>query len=151
MLQSERNQLIYKMNRVFASIGETPDTCVPQSSDNRSPIAAEYFVAAHLAALANGRMKKARACAIKASVLPDYEEHPQQPGEYPELYRDDNVQISLTVRNPATSVDSKKLCDFLLGAGVNEDTLNRAVEHASRVGRPAHLFSANLRAEDSNE
>lgn len=150
MSRTKRNKLIAAMNSLFAAIGNSVATSMPKASNNLSSVAWEYYVSQHVLALANGRMKKAKAEATKAGVIPDYEEKPLSPGEYPDLFDGEHVIIKLTVRNPSVSVDHKKLCDYLVGAGVDEQLLGAAVTHASKISRPAHLFTSDLKDDGVN-
>jgi len=151
MSRTKRNKLIAAMNAQFAAIGQSASTAMPRATSNLSPAAWEYYVAQHVSALASGRMKKAKTDAIKAGVIPDYEEKPLSPGEYPDFFDGEHVAIKLTVRNPSVSVDHKKLCDYLSGAGVSSELLTSAVEHASRTSRPAHLFTSDLKDDTNGE
>ncbi len=146
-----RNKLIAAINAQFAAIGTSAKTAMPRASSNVSAPAWEYFIASHLSSLCNGRTKKAKAEAIKAGVIPDYEETPLPPGEHPKLFDGEHVVINLVVRNPSVSVDHKKMSDYLIGAGVPQDVVQAAVQHASRVSRPAHLFTSDLKADADGE
>jgi len=150
MSRTKRNKLIAAMNMSFSAIGNSATTSMPKASSNLSSVAWEYYVAQHVLALANGRVKKAKTDAIKAGVIPNYEETPLAPGEYPDLFDGEHVIIKLTVRNPSVSVDHKKMYDYLVGAGVSEDILSAAVTHASRTSRPAHLFTSDLKDDSVN-
>jgi hypothetical protein len=147
MTRRERNRIMTAINKKFSELGKD----MPQSTSNISPAAWEYAIASHLSSLCSGRVKNAKATAMKEGVLPDYEDNPLPPGEYKPIFDGEHVAIDLTVRQPSKTVDSSKLFDFLLGAGVSEDLLNKGMEHASRVSRPAHVFSSYIKVEDGDE
>jgi len=88
---------------------------------------------------------------MREGVLPDYEDNPLPPGEYVPIFNGEHVNINLLVRQPSTSVDAKKMADFLLGAGVAQEVLDKAMQHASRPSRPAHVFSSYIKVEDEDE
>ena len=105
-------------------------------------------MANHVQTLAAARVKQAKLAAVKEGVLPNYEDEPLAPGSYKSLFDGEHVAIDLLVKSPSTSVDAKKLTDFLIGAGVDEALLNRAVTHASKQSRAAHVFSSRIKVED---
>lgn len=147
MTRRERNKLLTTINKKFSDLGKD----MPASTSNLSPTAWEYFIASHLSSLCSGRTKNAKTEAMKAGVLPDYEDNPLSPGQYEALFNGEHIAIDLTVRQPSVSYDANKIQDYLLGAGVDQDLLTKAMQHASKVSRPAHVFSSRIKVEDGDE
>ena len=147
MTRRERNRIIADINKQFSELGTT----MPASTSNMSPIAWEYFMASHVSSLCSGRVKKAKTAAIKAGVLPDYEDHPVPPGEYKPIFDGEHVAIDLLVRQPSHTTDVTRLVDFLIGCGVARNTMDEAMQYASKTSRPAHVFSSRIKVEDEDE
>jgi hypothetical protein len=145
--QRDRNKVIDGLNTRFAEIGTKHYTC-PPSTRNTEATAWEFFVAAHLQTIAAGRLKEARASAVRAGVIFDHDKHPRTPQDTGVLYRGDNVVVTLTVKAPTVTVDVDEVCAFLIDKGVSVKLVSDAVEHSRRERRAAHEFRASLLTED---
>ena len=75
-----RIRLTDAINTMFGGIGSANGTKIPKSSDNKAPIAWEYWLSSHLLALAKGRFASARIEAIKAGIIFDHEKDQRTPG-----------------------------------------------------------------------
>ena len=145
--QRDRNKVIDGLNTKFSDIGTKSNTC-PPSTKNTEPAAWEFFVAAHLNSLATGRLKEARASAVRAGVIFDHDKHPRTPQDTGVIYRGDNVVVTLTVKMPTITTDVDELCAYLIDKGVSVKLVADAVAHAKKERRAAHEFRASLLTED---
>ena len=147
MTRRERSKLLTTINKKFSELGKD----MPASTSNLSPTAWEYFIASHLSSLCSGRTKNAKAEAMKAGVLPDYEDNPLPPGEYKPVFDGEHVAIDLLVRQASKTTDVTKLVDYLIGRGVAKNTMDEAILYASKQSRPAHVFTSRIKVEDEDE
>ena len=144
-----KNKLVDQINTVFKSIGNAAGMKMPRSESNLAPYAWEYWVACHVASLANKRKENAERAAVNAGVLIDKEKNPKPPGTRDVIYHDD-VSIILEVRKPSERVDAEKMIDHLVAAGVKESVARAAKHAATTETRPAHVFTAYLVTEETN-
>lgn len=142
-----KNRLMDAINTSFGNIGHASTMRMPRNESNKAPYAWEYFVSCHLASLANKRKDQAEKAAIRAGVLIDKERNPQPPGTREVIYNDD-VSILVEVRAPSERVDVDDMMEYLIKAGVKESVVYAAREKAVKLNRPAHVFLANLVAEN---
>lgn len=145
--QRDRNKIIDGLNTKFADIGTKTNTC-PPSTRNTEAVAWEFFVAAHLQSIANGRLREARTSAVRAGVIFDHDKHPRTPQDTGVLYRGDNVVVTLTVKQSTITTDVDELCAYLIDKGVDVKLIHDASEHAKKERRAAHEFRASLLTED---
>lgn len=145
--QRDRNKVIDGLNTKFSDIGTKTNTC-PPSTRNNEGVAWEYFVAAHLQSIANGRLKEARAGAVRAGVIFDHDKHPRTPQDQGVIYRGDNVVVTLTVKQPTITTDVDELCAYLIQRGVDQKLIEHGLIEAKKTRRAAHEFRASLLTED---
>jgi hypothetical protein len=137
-----KNKLIADTNEAFSKIGAMP----VKPATNKEPIAYEYFIANHLAKLAEGRREVAKKSAVDAGILPDVDDpkNQREPGTDEFVYQDNLVIITLNVSKPRIQVDMKELTKQLLAAKVKPDVVDAAIKAASKPTRAGHKFSALL-------
>jgi hypothetical protein len=133
-----------KINTCFQSIGATNGTRMPKSTNNREPIAWEYWLANHLARYADKRQKEAEAAAIAEGLIFDKVKNPMPPGTNQVLFNGEVVSISIRVSDPQTQVNVTDLVAFLRKKGVKPALLDEAIEAATKEKRAAHRFDASL-------
>jgi len=138
------------MNGNFRSIGHATGMRMPRSDSNQAPYAWEYWVACHLASLANKRKEKAEAAAVANGVLIDKEKNPKPAGTRELIFNSDVVGITLEVRNPSERVDPEDMAKRLIDAGVREELVWSAMNLSKKLTRPAHIFTAYLVTEEAN-
>jgi len=142
-----KNKLMSNINSVFGVIGTTTETRPTRISKNNTALVAwEFFVASHLQTMAQARRKKARELAIEAGVLFDSDKEPRDPGTNDTVYEDENMFITVTVKNPATRINTDILLEQLVGK-VSKQVLDDAVAKATFETKPAHEFKVTLRTE----
>lgn len=137
---------INAMNVAFDKIGHHNGHSMPQSNNNRDPIAWELFVAQHLYKIADGRRKNAHAAAVTNGVLFDHTSNPRTPGDY-SVYDGDILTFQCNVKNPASTVDAKKLQSELIKAGVDAMIVQKCVAAATVERAAPHTFTGALKTE----
>lgn len=143
----DRNKLIDKINTVFRSIGNTNGTSMPATTSNNALAAWDLFIAQHLAALAGKRKEQAEAGAIVAGVIIDKDKDPREPGTRERIYTSDVVDVLLDVRHPSKRVDVDKVVEYLANHGVKQSLLDEALWGATKMTKPAHVFTTILNHE----
>lgn len=145
---TEKNKLVDKINMSFAAIGIKNGTTLPKGNANADPVAMEYWLATHLASLANKRKELAEKSAVLARVIIDKEKAPKPAGTMEVVYASELVHIQLEVRSAAERVDVPLFIEQLEAAGVDINTIIKAQLCATKFSRPAHVFSAALLTTD---
>jgi len=145
-----KNKLIDTINTAFGNIGNVTGMKMPRSDANQAPHAWEYWIACHLASLANKRKERAEQAAVRAGVLIDKEKDPHPAGTRDLIFNGDIVSIVLEVRKAAERVDPDEMIKQLIKLGVDEDMLLSVREAATKPSRPAHVFTAFLVTEEAN-
>lgn len=130
--------------KAFEAIGIAEPTRQPRSRRNNEPVAWEFFVASHLAKLAEVRKRHAHAAAIVAGVLFDADKEPMPAGTERMIYAGDVVEIALTVSNPSRKFDAPGFINALEKAGVKRKLLNELAEQFTTDNRAPHKFAASL-------
>ena len=138
-----KNRLIADINNLFSLIG----TKLPaRSGNNKEPVAYEYFIASHLAKLAEGRREAALKAAVAEGVIPDVTDpaNQREPGTDEFIFNGELVTIMLNVAKPRTQVDMKALSSYLIEQKVKPAVVNAAIEAASKPTRAGHKFTSML-------
>ena len=131
--------------KAFEAIGVVEPTRQPRSRRNNEPVAWEFYVATHLAKLAEARKRQAQAAAIVSGVIFDHEKEPMPEGTNGRVvYSGDVVEIELTVSNPSKRFDAAGFINALEKAGVKRKLLNELAEQHTADSRAPHKFSASL-------
>ena len=130
--------------QAFDAIGVVEPTRQPRSRRNNEPVAWEFYVATHLAKLAEARKRQAIAAAVAAGVLFDHEKEPMAVGTERDVYAGDVVQIALVVSNPSRKLDVPGFVDALEKAGVKRKLLLETAEQHTTDSRAPHRFTASL-------
>jgi hypothetical protein len=146
-----KNRLMDAINTSFSTIGHSATTRMPKNTSNKAPYAWEYLISCHLASLANKRKEQAEKAAVKAGVLIDKDKNPQPPGTREVIYNDD-VSITMEVRMPSIRVDVDVMIEYLIEkAGVKETIVYDAEAAATKANKPAHVFTAHLVGDSSED
>lgn len=147
-----RNVIVDKVNDGFRAIGRTlAETKLPRSMGNSaSPIAYEYWLSGHLASYANKRKEAAERAMVMHKFIPDKEKNPKEEGWKGQVYSDAAVAVNLEVRMSSARVDHKMMAEFLVSKGIRTDLIDEAIEHATKMTRPAHVFTAFLISEEGS-
>lgn len=146
------NEMTAAINTAFEDIGQShgkerpaaPGTGMPKSKSNQEPTAWEYFVATHLARLAEARKRRAQAAAVKAGVLFDPEKEPRPIGTNALVYAGDVVEIAVAVATPGTRLDQEGLVKDLEKAGLALPRINKIINANTLENRAPHKFSSTL-------
>jgi hypothetical protein len=139
-----KNRLIADINEAFSTLG---NKLPARSGNNHEPLAWEYFIASHLAKIAEGRRDEAMKKAVSAGIIPDVTDPKEQrePGTNEFVFDGEIVTILLTVAKPRVQYDMKVLSQHLLDAKVKPAVVNAAIEAASKQTRAGHRFTTMLR------
>lgn len=138
-----KNRLIDNINVAFSRIGNTNGTQMPESFDNKEPIAWDLFVAQHLRSLADKRKEAAEKAAAQAGVINDKDTNPLPQGRAV-LHAGDVVVVQVEVRKPTERVNVDKLIGYLTRNGVKPSLLDEALIMASTTTKPAHVYTSAL-------
>jgi hypothetical protein len=143
LTQRARTKLIDDINTGFASLGLTVGK-MPRSTKNNEGAAWEYWIASHLYTLAKARREEAKKSAIASGVFFDDEDPAKwrQPGTNDEIFRGNVVSIGLKVSKPRYTLDKNALVASLLNDKVSKTVIGRALDSASKEGKPGHAFTA---------
>jgi predicted GNAT family acetyltransferase len=95
----------------------------------------EYMVAGELKSAAEKRHKEAERQVEDLGLLDEIDK--VQPGQSATLYQGSIVNISVSVNNPTTRVDTTQLKNELRKRGVAQETIDNAVRAATMENRPA--------------
>jgi hypothetical protein len=134
------------INLTFETIGSVNGTKMPKivDGDNKAPIAWEYWLANHLAGLAQGRADKAREAAVKSGVIFDHKLHPKPASYAGKVFDNDQVFVMVNVNSGSTRIDTKQLVASLIEAGVSQSVVDRAIGLSTKKVAPAHTFKVYL-------
>jgi hypothetical protein len=132
------------ITEAFMAVGVTGETRMPRSGSNHEPVAWEYFVALHLARLAEARKKKAHATALANGMVFDHETEPKPSGTHEVLHAGEIVEIAVKVSNASEHLDIEAFIAELEDVGVDPELIDNARSLHTKPGKPAHKFNASL-------
>lgn len=141
-----KNKIVDEINVAFKA---TLDVKMPRNTSNKAPYAWAYWLAWHVAAMANKRKETAEAEAVKAGVLIDKVNDPRPETTRETIYNDD-VSIMLEVRRSSPKVNIDRFVDELVKAKVPRRIIDAARQEATTYTRAAHVFTPTLVTENTS-
>lgn len=142
-LRSDAHLIKANAIKQFQRIGTSmPNTQAPQSNDNRSGLAFEYFIADSLKAVAEKRRDAAKAACLEAGVF--IAPHELSVGEERESFRDDNIVVTGKKANPATRIDKTELFN-VLAKKYGAEEARSIIAQATKENAPSVTYSVAVR------
>lgn len=144
-----KNKVMDMINMTFASLGNANGMRMPKSDNNLEYLAWELLVAKHVLSLAEKRKDNAENAAAKAGVINDKEKNPKPAGTREIIFSGNVVSVSVEVRNPSSRINVVRVTDYLTAHGVSQKLIDEAVEQATTMTKPAHVFTPILITNDA--
>lgn len=143
MLQSKVvSAIAVRMRKMFSNIGHTNGTAMPETKNNRDPLAWEMYLSHDLASIAEARKKAAIQACINAGMMFDHKEHPEPMGTSRTVYSGEHMVITLRVNSAAPRFDSAKLKGVMLRHKISSQVADSVYKECLVDGSPAHIFRA---------
>lgn len=137
-------------NKIALQLKSVGEHECPPSKNNAESYAWDYYVAGKIESYGKAAKDDARKKAIKNGVMFDHEKTPHAPtdGEAVDVYSGDVIRISLSVKNGAKSVNSKKFLAAVIKALPDlKGDVEAIYEGCEDTARGAHTFTATLLSE----